>query len=137
MSAEIANRTCRVQVERCHTHVDGLFSYWIFLDVKKAGRVRTGETTELEVSPGAHSIVVKMGWCSSETLPFEVQAKQSAHFKCCNRPVPKEKLSFSPHKKVFRISWSPYWKTYHTFFRPQEYLKLKQVSPETWSLDSW
>ncbi|GEO10020.1 hypothetical protein [Segetibacter aerophilus] len=50
-------------------------NYGIYIDGKKVGTVANGETKEFNVSPGNHTVLAKIDWCSSPVVSFEVEAE--------------------------------------------------------------
>jgi hypothetical protein len=65
--------------------VDRRRAYRIFLDGRKVGAIRSGESQKLEVSPGRHGLQLKIDWCSSEKL--SVEAKDDAVVSLVCRPT--------------------------------------------------
>jgi hypothetical protein len=51
---------------------DRLRPYNIFVDGSHVVRIREGETTQITVPPGVHTVTVKLDWCHSR--PFTINA---------------------------------------------------------------
>ena len=62
---------------------DILRSYAIILDGKKVGAIRHGKTCSLNCSTGQHSLQLKIDWCRSPEVFFEIlQDNDSLEFEC-------------------------------------------------------
>ncbi len=44
----------------------------VYIDESHVGGVKWDKSTDFSISPGKHKLVVKMDWCKSEPLEFEV-----------------------------------------------------------------
>lgn len=62
-------------------YVDLLHAYVVLLDGKKIGELKNGESKTFKISPGAHSIWMKIDWCGSKTLQFYSVDTEPAAFK--------------------------------------------------------
>jgi len=54
--------------------------FMVWLDGQKLGEVGNGETKEFDVAAGQHSIILKLDWCSSEQLSFDLNPDESKSF---------------------------------------------------------
>jgi hypothetical protein len=79
-----------VRITRSSSYADRLRSYQILIDGREAARVKAGQSLEISVSPGSHSVVAKVDWCGSNTINFDVGAGHTACFECASKlPGPR------------------------------------------------
>ena len=71
------------------------------------GRIWIGKTHTFEIPPGAHSVQVKVDWCSSPTLAIDVDPGETVWLECA----------------AGGYAWT--WTA--AMFRPGRYLKLERV----------
>jgi hypothetical protein len=62
-------------------HRDALRSYQVVIDGQTCGKVKPGQTRSFPVSDGAHTVRLKISWCSSPTIAFSV-VNSRASFAC-------------------------------------------------------
>ena len=55
-------------IKRTSEFVNRLRNYRIFLDGEKIGTIANGETKEFEITPGLHTIIAKIDWCTSPEI---------------------------------------------------------------------
>ena len=60
-----------IKIQRTSEYINLLRDYRLFIDGQKIGTIANGKTKEFEVTPGQHSIVAKIDWCSSPELTFD------------------------------------------------------------------
>ena len=68
-------------LNRTSEYVNRLRNYSVYIDGKKVGTLADGETKEFVVTPGHHSIVTKIDWCSSKTITFDLSDDEMKEFK--------------------------------------------------------
>jgi hypothetical protein len=61
---------------------DRLREYRILVDGVEMARVGNGETMSLAISAGKHELSLKISWCGSNTVRFEIFEDQSLRFSC-------------------------------------------------------
>lgn len=61
-----------LKVTRDEGWSDRIRKYRILIDGEEAGRIAQGEELEIPVSPGTHTLVAKVDWCSCRPLEFAV-----------------------------------------------------------------
>lgn len=61
---------------------DRLRAYSVVVDSQAAGKVRRGQTLELPVAPGAHSVQIAIDWARSPALDVEVAPGQTVDLRC-------------------------------------------------------
>ena len=59
-------------LNRTSEFINRLRNYGVFIDGKKVGTIANGETKEYNVSPGLHTILTKIDWCSSQVVTFDI-----------------------------------------------------------------
>ena len=72
----------QVTVRRMTSYADRLRGYKVKVDDVVVGLVQAGESVTIPVAPGRHSMVIRIDWCGSEQIDFEVQAGEHAFFEC-------------------------------------------------------
>ena len=71
-----------IAISRDSGYADRLRKYRVVCDATEIGRISDGESAEFAVSPGAHRLVLKVDWCSSEEVHFNIGTDQVVHFSC-------------------------------------------------------
>jgi hypothetical protein len=79
-----AKQMASLKIVRDSGYADLIRFYEIILDGKRVGKIWNGDTTELTVSPGQHSLFIRIDWCGSETIPFTVEEGSSILFEVKN-----------------------------------------------------
>lgn len=72
----------KITVRRVTWYPDRFRSFEIEVDGTIVGKVRAGESMTIPVVAGQHRIRVKIDWCGSETLLFEVEDGAHILFEC-------------------------------------------------------
>ena len=62
--------------------MDRLRAYKVKIDGVIVGSVRARESITVPVSPGMHSLVLRIDWCGSEQVDFEIQLGEYVSFEC-------------------------------------------------------
>ena len=65
-----------IKLERTNEYSNRLRKYGVYIDNIKAGEISNGENKSFDISPGKHTVVCKIDWCSSPTLSFEVSGEE-------------------------------------------------------------
>ena len=68
-------------LNRTSEFINLLRNYKDYIDGKKVGTIYNGGTKKFIVTPGQHSIITKIDWCSSQTINFEVTNEEVKEFK--------------------------------------------------------
>jgi hypothetical protein len=68
-------------LNRTSEYVNRLRNYGVYIDGKKVGTIANGETKDFVVTPGHHSIVTKIDWCSSKTINFDISNDELKEFR--------------------------------------------------------
>ena len=72
----------QITVRRTTSYADRLRAYKVKVDGVVVGLVRARESITVPVSPGRHSLVIRIDWCGSEQIDFEAQSGEHIHFAC-------------------------------------------------------
>lgn len=72
----------RIVIHRNPGRRDRLRSYAIILDGVVAGKIREGETQDLQVSPGAHRLRLKCDWARSQEVALTLADGESVQLTC-------------------------------------------------------
>ncbi len=98
----------KIKVSRTKEFRDYLRAYEITLNDSLLGTVKAGETELFDINPGIYRIKLKIDWCSSEEITFEVSNDEIINFTCGNNANFITAL-------------------YFLFFNPNNYLWLKRI----------
>jgi hypothetical protein len=74
----------KIQINRDAGYADASRKYKIELDGDIAGEIRASESVTLNVTPGNHKIRLRIDWCSSNYLDFQVAPEETVVFDCGN-----------------------------------------------------
>ena len=61
---------------------DKLQAYIVLVDGGEAAQIRDGQSISVPVSPGTHTVQLKMDWCRSKPVEFSVREGKSVRFEC-------------------------------------------------------
>ena len=70
----------KVIVVRSSEFVNLFRSYKIFIDGKEIGSVSNSSSVELELESGKHIIQLKIDWCTSNQIEFEIEENETKSF---------------------------------------------------------
>ena len=101
-----------VTMRRGKGWVDLLRSYEIVIDGEVVATVRAGQTVTVPVVTGSHTLRVRIDWCGSEEIGFEVRAGEHIKFECGSN----------------LNGWRVLIGFYYIFARRQEYVWLRRTS---------
>lgn len=73
-----------IEVKRRKEFKDAIRAYQVELNDQAIGTIRTGESVSFNIPPGKHHLRMKIDWCSSNYLNFEITDQQTLHFECGN-----------------------------------------------------
>jgi|688.fasta_scaffold160329_2 hypothetical protein len=71
-----------IRVKRSTSYPDRIRAYRILVDGQEMARLNDGESVELPVVSGRHTIVAKIDWCSSPTLNVNIRDGETVNFEC-------------------------------------------------------
>lgn len=72
----------KIKIFREKSWADSLREYKIIIDGKELDRIKQGETKTLELAPGDHEIYLKIDFCRSRKINFNVANASEARFRC-------------------------------------------------------
>lgn len=91
-----------IRITRESGYADVLRAYQVVLDGKVVGKIKDGEQFEFDVAPGKHQLNLKVDWCRSNIVDFEV-GQGAVEFECgsnvggCNGPMAIVYVLFLSH----------------------------------------
>jgi hypothetical protein len=91
---------------RAWPFADLMRSYSVWIDAEKVGEIRRRQRRSWEVEPGHHTLQLKIDWCESPALEFDLAAEAEALFVCKAQGTTT---------------------TLYSLRRPGEYIHLEQV----------
>lgn len=63
---------------------DKIRNYKIIIDGRNYGIIGSGKTKEIDIAPGNHEIFLKIDWCRSNKIDFNISRNQTIEFECGN-----------------------------------------------------
>jgi len=73
-----------LKIHRKKEYRDRMRNYQIIVDNELLGTLKGGETKEINVDPGKHSLKLTIDWCSSPELTFDIKEGETIEFNCRN-----------------------------------------------------
>ena len=74
--------SARIHVARKREFADFLRQYKVVIDGMEKGRIKNGGSFDCEIAPGRHTIELKIDWCGSNTIAFNVADNEIIRFDC-------------------------------------------------------
>lgn len=74
--------SARIHLARDSGFADYTRQYKVVVDGEEKGQIKNGGTFECEIAPGRHTLELKVDWCGSNILKFEVADNEKAYFDC-------------------------------------------------------
>jgi hypothetical protein len=78
----MSKSTSIVSISRDSGYADRLRVYRVICDDVEIGRIANGKSGDFAIAPGAHRLILRVDWCSSNELAFTVGNDQTARFSC-------------------------------------------------------
>lgn len=72
----------KIKIFREKVYADSLREYIIMIDGKESGWIEKGQTKTLEITPGRHEIYLKIDFCRSKKINFNITEGNEAAFWC-------------------------------------------------------
>ena len=72
-----------IRIKRDTGYADRLRAYKVVLDGNVVGEIKNGQQVEFDVAPGKHQLNLKIDWCRSNIVDFEVN-QDNVEFECGN-----------------------------------------------------
>lgn len=92
--------TTSIFVTRANAYADHLRDYQLLLNDKEIGRIAQGETRIFNIPPGTHKLRLKIDWCGSNFIEFNITDGKCCHFECGSN-LTEIKLLFSLFYVIF------------------------------------
>jgi hypothetical protein len=73
-----------IEIKRNKKWADIFRSYQIILDGESAGVIDRDRSISIVVNPGHHSLKMKLDWCGSKELNFNISPGEKIMFECEN-----------------------------------------------------
>lgn len=70
-----------VRIKRDSGYADRIRAYKVVLDGKVVGEIKNGQKLDFDVAPGKHRLNLKIDWCRSNIVEFEM-AGNTIEFEC-------------------------------------------------------
>ena len=102
----------QITVRRTTSYADHLRAYKIVVDGALVGTVQAGQSVTLPITPGKHSLRLRIDWCASEEIPFEAQPEEPIIFECGSSLA----------------NWRVFMMFFYVLFRPRKYLWLRRAA---------
>ena len=102
-------------ITRTSRYPDRCRAYRILIDGREFARLMPGESAEIPVNPGRHSVVARVDWCGSPTLQLDVHSGEAVSLECAS------------NLQGFRMLFA----SLYVQRRPDEYLQLVRVDAST------
>ena len=71
-----------ITISRKRGYADKIRKYKVIVDNNYLGTINAGETKDFEVPPGKHTIYLKIDWCRSNKLDFNLSENEVIEFDC-------------------------------------------------------
>lgn len=96
-----------IKIHRESGWADAVRAYQIYVDDERKGEIRRGAAEDIFVPEGPHRLRLKIDWCGSNEIEFNLQTEETIEFECGN------------NTKVFLA-------LYYVLIAPNEYLWLRK-----------
>jgi hypothetical protein len=100
-----------ITIKRDSGYVDKTRAYKVVLDGNQVGKIKGGQQIELDVTPGNHQLYLKIDWCQSNIIEFEMN-ENVINFEC----------ESNLKGKTF---WVPFIHLIYVIFKRKQYILLK------------
>ena len=71
-----------ITLSRDSGYADRIRAYRVVIDGSEVGTINNGETKTFSVEPGPHELDLRIDWCSSNTVKFDLPVDVSVRFQC-------------------------------------------------------
>ena len=71
-----------ITISRDSGYADRIRSYKVAVDGAEIGTIGNGESKTFSIQPGPHKLVLKIDWCSTNTVSFDLPSEGSVNFEC-------------------------------------------------------
>lgn len=70
-----------IRIKRDSGFADRSRAYKVILDNETVGKINNGQQIELDAAPGKHQLYLKIDWCRSNFVEFEIN-DETIEFEC-------------------------------------------------------
>ena len=77
-----ASKTASLVIYRDSGYVDWIRKYASLVDGRKNGTIQNGATKTISLQPGTHTLKMRIDWCSSNSISFDVKSNERVRFRC-------------------------------------------------------
>jgi hypothetical protein len=70
-----------IRIKRDTGYADRVRAYKVVLDGNVIGEIKNGQQVEFDVAPGKHQLNLKIDWCRSNIVDFEIN-QSTVEFEC-------------------------------------------------------
>ncbi|MED1072680.1 hypothetical protein [Bacillus spizizenii] len=71
-----------IEISRVSQYVNKLRGYSVLIDGTEVGNIKDGGRLRIDLQPGEHVIQVKVAWCTSQILRFNLAEGEVLKFRC-------------------------------------------------------
>ncbi len=71
-----------IVIKREAAWTDKLRKYIVVLNDQEIGSFGENETFDYRITPGLHTLYLKVDWCRSKKIQFEIQENEVLYFTC-------------------------------------------------------
>ena len=83
-----------ISIKRDSGFADKTRAYKVILDGEEVGKIKDGQKIKIDIAPGGHKLYIKIDWCQSNIVEFEMN-ENIIEFECgSNLRGPKLLLPF-------------------------------------------
>ena len=101
-----------ITIRRGKSYADSWRAYKVKVDGIVVASVRAGQSAAITVVPGSHMLRLRIDWCGSEEIQFDVQAGDHITFECGSSLA----------------GWRIFLAPFYVFFRTCRYLWLRRAT---------
>ena len=73
-----------IKIKRGSGYKDKIRAYKIVLDGKVTGEIKEGQEISLDTPKGPHQLYLKIDWCMSNKIDFDIKNDETINFECGN-----------------------------------------------------
>ncbi|MCL2298135.1 MAG: hypothetical protein FWC38_02720 [Proteobacteria bacterium] len=77
-----SQKSALITISRERDDREILRKYRVICDGIEIGRISYGSSAEFTISPGSHCLILKIDWCSSNEIHFDIDADRGLRFTC-------------------------------------------------------
>lgn len=70
-----------IRIQRDSGYADRVRAYKVVVDGNVIGEIKNGQQIEFQIEPGRHELYLKVDWCQSHIIEFEMK-QDDIEFEC-------------------------------------------------------